>query len=494
MTTDFKKENIPDDESIKTTSKKDSKSKWAIDLMKQHELFHDKNKMGYTTIKSQGKNITYPTQSEIFRDWIQQQYFLNFGEYLSKYILTEAIENIDSKAKFSEKEHLIYHRVAEHQKCIWIDLGNQNHQYIRISKDSWEVVTECPIKFIRDTNMQELPNPINGSGDLSLLWRNINIPDESQILVLAWMLECFRPSTAFPVLFLTGTQGSAKSTTQERIKQIIDPSGISLRVAPQTAKDLMIAAANNYLLSFNNMSYLNSHQQDGLCCVSTGGGYATREFYTTCDERAMDIKRPVIMNGITDIITAPDLLERSIIIHLPKIPSTEKIAESELNDQFEKDRPFIFTALLDLWVKVLNQLPFVVIKKLPRMGDFAKLGTAIAMALEKPENYFLEIFECNQDESQSANLENSPVIGVLIDFFEMCLSWEGTYQMLLCDLTRANTRGYVGWPKSPKGLACALARNDAYLAKLGIKVEKGIRTKKGYRIRISARSQEIKEK
>ena len=43
------------------------------------------------------------------------------------------------------------------------------------------------------------------------------------------------------------------------------------------------------------------------------------------------------------------------------------------------DRPAILSALLDLFVEVINYLPSIKIspKKLPRMGDFAQIGEAI---------------------------------------------------------------------------------------------------------------------
>src|SRR5262249_187780 len=72
---------------------------------------------------------------------------------------------------------------------------------------------------------------------------------------------------------------------------------------------------------------------DALCRLSTGGGFSTRELYSDSDEKIFDSMRPVILNGIGDIVTMPDLLDRCIVLQLPIIPEHKRRQESELNQQ-----------------------------------------------------------------------------------------------------------------------------------------------------------------
>jgi hypothetical protein len=44
---------------------------------------------------------------------------------------------------------------------------------------------------------------------------------------------------------------------------------------------------------------------------------AVRQRYTDQDEVLFDAARPVILNGIEDVITRPDLADRSIFLTLP---------------------------------------------------------------------------------------------------------------------------------------------------------------------------------
>jgi hypothetical protein len=45
---------------------------------------------------------------------------------------------------------------------------------------------------------------------------------------------------------------------------------------------------------------------------ATGGGFAVRQLYTDQDEVLFDAQRPVILNGIEDVVDRPDLADRAI--------------------------------------------------------------------------------------------------------------------------------------------------------------------------------------
>ena len=49
--------------------------------------------------------------------------------------------------------------------------------------------------------------------------------------MLAFLLECLRPDTQYPILENHGEQGSGKSDTQDRLRGLVDPSGVNLRAA-----------------------------------------------------------------------------------------------------------------------------------------------------------------------------------------------------------------------------------------------------------------------
>jgi hypothetical protein len=118
-----------------------------------------------------------------------------------------------------------------------------------------------------------------------------------------------------------------------------------------------------------NVSGLPAWISDTLCRLATGGGFAVRQLYTDQDEVLFDAVRPVILNGIEDFVTRPDLADRAVFLTLEPIPEERRRPEGELWAAFEAERPRILGALLDAVVEGLKRLSETLLPKLPRMAD-----------------------------------------------------------------------------------------------------------------------------
>src|SRR5262249_30177683 len=131
-------------------------------------------------------------------------------------------------------------------------------------------------------------------------------------LVVSWLLAALRPVGPYPVLVVYGEQGSAKSSLVRVLRALVDPNTAALRRPPREERDLVIAATNGWLIALDNLSHLPDWLSDGLCCLATGSGFATRELYTDADEAIFAARRPVVLNGIEEVATRGDLLDRAI--------------------------------------------------------------------------------------------------------------------------------------------------------------------------------------
>src|SRR6266404_1787694 len=114
-----------------------------------------------------------------------------------------------------------------------------------------------------------------------------------------------------------------------------------VRALPREERELMIAANNGYLLAFDNLSGLPTWLSDALCRLASGGSFAVRQLYTDDDEVLFQAARPLLVNGIEDVISRADLADRGIFLTLAPIGEQQRRSETELWREFEIARPHI---------------------------------------------------------------------------------------------------------------------------------------------------------
>jgi hypothetical protein len=392
--------------------------------------------------------------------------YSEFGFSPSQTITSAVINTLEGYSIHEGDSQKVDMRCARIKDGYLIDLTNADWSAVRVTPSGWEIVKSTEIKFIRSSTVTALPDPVEG--ELSLLWKHVNIPKEYHPLIVAYMIETWRSDTPYPILELSGEQGSAKSTTHKRLRQITDPNKTPLRTAPKDVQDVFVSAANNHQASFENMSNLSGNMQDALCTLSTGGGYASRRLYTNSEEEVIEVKRPVIINGICSVASQSDLIDRLIHVDLPRIQGHKLSAK--MDEEFDKDLPHILGGLLTIFSNTLGLLPDTQINDLPRMADFVLLGEAMMKAMNN-DSSFKELFLKNRTDSLCRSLEASPVTVALFQFVKEKGMYAGTVKSLKDSLDLRFRDQSEGWPKSPKGLSDVLRRTSPALREMGIDVE-----------------------
>jgi hypothetical protein len=288
---------------------------------------------------------------------------------------------IEAKARFDAPDRAVHVRVGGLDGRLYLDLGDERWRAVEIDADGWRIIDNPPVRFRRAAGMQPLPTPLRG-GSVAALRSYLNVRSNGDfVLAVAWALACLRNRGPYPVIVLSGEQGSAKSTFSAILRALLDPNTAPLRALPREDRDLFIAASNGHVLVFDNVSGLPAWLSDTLCRLATGGGFAARQLFTDQDEVLFDAARPVILNGIEDIVARPDLADRAVFLTLEPIPEESRRPEAELWAAFEAERPRILGALLDAVVVGLRMLPETRLPKLPRMADFALWATACGTLL-----------------------------------------------------------------------------------------------------------------
>jgi hypothetical protein len=188
-----------------------------------------------------------------------------------------------------------------------------------------------------------------------------------------------------------------------------------------------------------------------------------------------DAARPVILNGIEDIVTRPDLADRAVFLTLEPIPEERRRPEAELWAAFEAERPRILGVLLDAVVQGLRRLPETRLDKLPRMADFALWATACETALW-PAGTFWSAYCGNRDEAVEGVIDADPVAASVRAVMATRTEWTGTASDLLGALAEAAGERVAKsktWPDSPRALAGRLRRAAPFLRKIGIEISFG---------------------
>src|SRR5207253_167788 len=103
-------------------------------------------------------------------------------------------------------------------------------------------------------------------GSIEALRPFLNLRSDSDfVLVVSWALAVFRDRGPYPIMVLSGEQGSAKSTFLAILRALLDPNTAPLRALPREDRELFISASNGHVLAFDNVSGLPAWISDTLC-------------------------------------------------------------------------------------------------------------------------------------------------------------------------------------------------------------------------------------
>jgi len=443
-----------------------------IGLVGEAGLFHAADGTGYADLWIDGHRETWPIRSKGFTRWLARKFFEETEGAPSSQAMQSAMNVIEARAQFDGPQRVVNIRVAELCDKLYLDLADDAWRAVEIDEGGWCIVDEPPVRFRRAAGMQPLPAPVAG-GSVETLRPFLNVgSDNDFVLIVAWALAVLRDKGPYPTVVLSGEQGSAKSTFSAILRALLDPNTAPLRALPREDRDLFIAANNGHVLTFDNVSRLPVWISDTLCRLATGGGFAVRQLYTDQDEVLFDATRPVVLNGIEDIITRPDLADRALFLRLEPIPEERRRPEKELRAEFDKARPEILGALLDAVSLGLRQLPDTRLEKLPRMADFELWATACEGALWQ-EGTFSRAYADNRDDAIDSVIEADPVASAVCSLMGSQTEWTGTASNLLGALagvvSETVSRAKM-WPATAQVLSGRLRRAATFLRKVGIDI------------------------
>jgi hypothetical protein len=464
-----------------------------IGLAEAGDLYHTPDGTAFADLIVNGHRETWAIRSRGFRRWLAKRCYEATGGAPNSEAMQSALAIIEAKAYFDRGERPVHVRVAGLDDVLYLDLSDAAWRAVQIDANGWRIVSAPPVRFRRPAGMLPLPAPIPGGSlvDLRQL-TNVRI-ERDMVLIVAWLLAALRDRGPYPVLDLTGEQGSAKSVLAAMLRALTDPNTVALRTPPHDDRDLYIAATNGHVIPLDNVSSLPPWLSDALCRLSTGGGFATRQLYTDTDEVLLDAMRPIMLTGIEDVVMRGDLADRAIAVRLDPIPEHQRRPEREIWADFEAARPRLLGALLDAVAHGLRHLATTQLAQLPRMADFALWAAACEGALWQAGT-FVAAYGANRSEMDETVIEGDTVATAVRSMMADRPIWTGTAQELLPLL--ASIAGEAAktktWPATPRALSGRLRRAAPNLRRVGIAIVFGQRQAKERPITIIADSTGIR--
>lgn len=414
------------------------------------------------------------------------------GEEALQESIERALSIVKTKVKHYGKKARVYCTVAygEHRLKRIVDLRQENgalavleNGQVRIAYSGEKAV------MVRRAGMAAFPMPAEEEdpelGGLNDLLDLLNVAEEEKYLLLAWMAFVLShpldPMVSQVFLVLLGGQGSGKSAFCKWVlRRFVDPSQMSVMALPRNIDDLAVAASYTYMPILDNVRNLSRSYSDRLCKMSTGGEVLKRKLYTDADPHTSSLQTCLVINGIVNPVTEPDLSSRCLFVHLEALDAEQRMSEKEMNDYLTDHEGVIFRGLLELAAQALYALDSVVPKRPMRMLDFSRWLAACEQAMDLETGYLEDAYADNQASAYESSVGEQPLANALYNFALLYCGdqpWVGTCGELLPlleDLVsdRDIRAHFHQWPHNPESLGRRFMQHAASLDALGVKLER----------------------
>jgi len=239
---------------------------------------------------------------------------------------------------------------------------------------------------------------------------------------------------------------------------------------PATDEAFSLAAHNNYLLWFDNLSWLTDGMSDILCRVATGGSFTKRLHYQNTDQFVVNIKNPVMLTSINDLIHKDDLVSRTVFLDIDILDSKKRVSEDYINNEFERIQPRLMGAIYEVIAACLKNYDSVVFKESPpRLADFAQWATAGESALGFPAGSIVGCLNSKIARYTDDLYENNLIVRTLAEMVKKSGGvWTGTKSEILEKVNEmASFTDHDTLPKNPIAMGNLLKRMTPCLTQKG---------------------------
>jgi hypothetical protein len=449
-----------------------SQSERIIDYVKDNAslFFKDDYDTPYARIYNHDHYELIKLTGDKFKRYISRLYYDNEGKVPNIESINNAVLVLRGNTEHRGETFPLSLRVAWDNGDIYYDLTNSKWQCIKATKEGWRLIDShlLPRPLFKRHNQTAQVIPVREYEpeikDDFLDLTNVKREDD-KILLMCYIISLFVPSIQHVILQLHGMQGSAKSLLERFIKRTVDPAIPELLSVHTDRMEFIQQIAHNYLVFYDNLKHTPNWLSDEVCRAVTGSGSSKRVLYSDDDDVVYEYRRCFGFNGINLVLYESDALDRSINIELESIDPKDRIPEIKMLEKFEALKPRFLGYILDIIVKALTlkQSVEIELKYLPRMGDFAIWGEAIARAMGYEDMKFMNIYNRNMSRQSIETVENN-ILGHCVSRFisngrmDESKHWMGFTSKFLEELNAIAYENNIdinskAWPKDVSSLS-----------------------------------------
>jgi putative DNA primase/helicase len=407
--------------------------------------------------------------------WLRRLMWEEEGRSVSGEYLKMAAGTLSAHAEFSGVSKELYTRAAWHEGLLYYEL--RPSKVVRVGPAGWNFEANPPVLFRRYVNLKALPDPQAG-GSLDVLDGLVNLKSErDRRLFKAYLVTLPLEHVGRPILNASGAMGSGKTTIQRLIKRLLDPT------APETVRfdprDFLQKAMHAFIVMADNQNTIPEWAADTLCRLVTGEADSKRRLYTDDEDFIIELRRAALLNGINLPTDRGDVLDRSLVVELERIPDGDRKTEEQIWELFAREHPGLLGALFDTLSKAIALKPSLKLSRRPRLADWGEYAASIYEVMGWGSETFLNDWDEVVKVQNQATLDGSPVAQAIIKFMEDKEEYTGTSSEMHSKLKVVAAQLGVdvdrdkAWPKSARWLWRRIKEVLPLLVAAGIEASRG---------------------
>ena len=384
---------------------------------------------------------TLPIDSIKFERFLRRLYSETYdGKIAYTESIKGAISQLEAIADCNGETIPLHLRVAwgnpDTTDSIYYDLSDDKNRVVKITKDGWRIEeNQIEVLFRKYNHLKPQVEPItyqdarDGKDSkmfdefislFNLKSNKENTIEDIKLLLKCYVISLFIPEIQKPIKALHREQGGAKSTFQELVKMLVDPSIITTLTFPRDSNEFIQQLSHNYIAYYDNISTIPDWISDLFCRAVTGNSASKRGLYTNDDDFYYNFKRIIGINGIDLAATKADLLDRSIIIELERIDKKNRKKIKKIWEKFNQLKPYVLKYIFDILAKVLRYKEEHGEIEFPdgqnRLADWEEYCEIISRCMDNPDWEFQRVYQDNIGVQIDEAIESSPLSQAVLEF------------------------------------------------------------------------------